>query len=205
MHDHPLRQRTAKGETRAIHERAIDNLRYIRDAMERASAFTAVPGWGGALMGVSAAVAAGLAARVRAQPERWLRIWLVEAVVALLIGAVALGLKAKRARVSLMSGSGRRFALSFLPPVLVGGLLTAGLVRAHDYALLPATWLLTYGAAVVTGGTFSVPVVPVLGVAILGVGGLALIMPQHGDVWMGLGFGGLEMVFGVWIARRHGG
>jgi len=190
----------------SIHDRAADNLRYIRDAMERASAFTAVPGWGGVLMGLTAIAAAVVAGRRRAGGDDWLSIWLVEAVIGLVIGLAATIRKAKRSGVPLVSGSGRRFLLSFTPPLVVGGLLTLALVRGGLADLLPATWLLTYGAAVVTGGAFSVPVVPILGLCFLALGGVAVMAPSSwGDVLMGIGFGGLEIVFGVWIARRHGG
>jgi hypothetical protein len=190
----------------SLHDRAADNLRYIRDAMERASAFTAVPGWGGVFMGLTAAGAAWVAGQRRPDGGAWLRVWLAEAVIGLLIGLVATIRKAKRSGVPLVSGSGRRFVLSFAPPLLVGGLLTIALVRSGNLDLLPATWLLTYGAAVVTGGAFSVPAVPMMGLCFLCVGGLAVVAPSSwGDVLMGLGYGGLEIGFGVWIARRHGG
>jgi len=190
----------------SIHDRAADNLRYIRDAMERASAFTAVPGWGGVVMGVTAIVAASLAHGRRSSGGDWLSVWLVEAVIGLAIGVAATIRKASRSGVPLVSGSGRRFVLSFAPPLVVGGLLTIALMREGGRDLLPATWLLTYGAAVVTGGAFSVPVVPILGLCFLGLGGLAVVAPASwGDILMGAGFGGLEIVFGLWIARRHGG
>jgi hypothetical protein len=187
-----------------LQDRAFENLRFIRDAMERASAFTAVPGWGGLLMGLTALVAAFVAAR---QPTRelWLWVWLLTAALSLGIGIVAMAWKAKRAGVSLARGSARRFALSFAPPLAVGALLTLGLVRAGQFELLPATWLLTYGTAVVTGGAFSVPVVPVLGTCFIATGAVALAFPGLGDVLMGFGFGGLEIGFGLYIARRHGG
>jgi hypothetical protein len=188
----------------ALHDRAFENLRFIRDAMERASAFTAVPGLGGVGMGVTALVAAFVAAG-QATRGAWVLVWLGEAVLSLSIGIVAMSWKARRAGVSLMRGAGRRFALSFAPPLLVGALLTAGLIRAGAYELLPATWLLTYGTAVVTGGAFSVPVVPVLGVCFMVTGAVAVIVPAWGNWLMGLGFGGLEIGFGVYIARRHGG
>jgi len=188
----------------ALQDRAFENLRFIRDAMERASAFTAVPGLGGVFMGLLALAAAFVAAQEPAG-ARWLAVWLSTAAVSLAVGVVAMGWKARRAGVSLLRGSARRFALAFAPPLAVGALLTFGLVRADEYALLPATWLLTYGTAVVTGGAFSVPVVPVLGLCFIATGVLALAFPGLGDVWMGVGFGGLELGFGVYIARRHGG
>jgi len=189
----------------ALYDRAADNLRYIRDAMERASAFTAVPGWGGMAMGATAVVAALVAAN-REPGEAWLRVWLVEAVVAALIGLATMVWKARVAGVSLVRGAGRRFALSFAPPLLVGGVLTFMLAGAGAWDLLPATWLLTYGAAVLTGGTFSVPVVPVLGVCFMVTGVVAAVAPASwGDWLLGFGFGALEIVFGAYIARRHGG
>jgi hypothetical protein len=62
-----------------LHARAMDNLSFIRDTMERATAFTAVPGWGGAAMGLTALAAAALAA-TRPVPSEWLGVWLGEAV-----------------------------------------------------------------------------------------------------------------------------
>jgi hypothetical protein len=192
---------------RPLRDRAIDNLRYIRETMERAGAFTAVPGWGGIAMGVTALAAAVLAAR---QPsvELWLATWLGEAAVALAIGGWALARKAHRANDPILSGPGRRFGLSFLPPMAVGGLLTIALYRAGAPQALPGTWLLLYGAGVATAGAFSVRIVPVMGLCFMLLGTLALFGPA-GWWWvnwcMAGGFGGLHIVFGAIIARRYGG
>ncbi len=192
--------------SRPIQDRAIDNLRFIRDAMERASAFTAVPGWGGVVMGLSVLLAAPLAAARRADSGAWLTVWLAEAVVAAAIAVLTMAWKARRAKASLLRGSGRRFALSFLPPLMVGALLTYALARAGQHALLPAVWLMLYGTAVVTGGAFSVAAVPVMGAGMLVLGIAALLTPASwGDAWMAAGFGGLQIGFGFLIARRHGG
>jgi len=193
-------------ESRAIHDRAIDNIRFIRDAMERATAFTAVPGWGGVAMGVSALVAAPLAAARRSDPDAWLTVWVLDAIVATVIAVFTMAWKARRAKASLLRGAGRRFVLSFLPPLLVGGLLTIALARAGAHGLLPPVWLMLYGTAVVTGGTFSVAAVPVMGAGLMGLGVLALFAPaMWGDALMAAGFGGLQIGFGILIARRYGG
>jgi hypothetical protein len=190
---------------RPLHDRAFDNLRYIRQTMERAASFTAVPGWGLALVGATALGAALVAAR-QGTPELWLASWLGEAVVALSIGGTALVRKAFAVHDPLLSGPGRRFGLSFLPPMVVGGLLTVALWRAGLWRALPGTWLLLYGAGFVTGGAFSVRIVPVMGLCFMLVGAVALLGPAAwGNWWMAAGFGGLHLVFGAIIARRHGG
>jgi hypothetical protein len=188
-----------------IDARAADHLRYIRETMERAAEFTAVPGWGGVAMGVTALVAAYFASR-QVTAERWLSIWLIEAFVAVAIAAPAAATKAHRANAKLLSGPGRKFLLSFAPPIVVGGLLTYALSHAGLHALLPGVWLLLYGTAIVTAGAFSVRVVPIMGLCLMLLGAAALFVPRGmGDLFMAFGFGLVQIGFGVWIARRYGG
>jgi len=201
----PRASRRPASEPTALGDRAMDDLRFIRQTMERGPAFTAVPGWGGAGMGATALVAAAVAA-TRPTPEGWLAVWLAEAVVAVGLGTWAMRRKARRAALPLLSGAGRKFAFSFLPPALAAALLTVALYRAGSFALLPGTWLTLYGAAVVTGGAFSVRVVPVMGLCFMALGGMALLAaPAWGDLLLAAGFGGLHLVFGFHIARKHGG
>lgn len=194
-----------RSEPVALGDRAMEDLRFIRQTMERGAAFTAVPGWGGVWMGVSALVAAVIAAD-QPTPERWIGVWALELCVAVAIGSIAMQRKARRARLPVLSGAGRKFLLSFLPPATAGAVLTVALWRAGAELLLPGAWLLLYGAAVVTAGTFSVKIVPVTGLCFMAFGVIALLSSAvSGNVWMGLGFGGLHILFGTTIARRHGG
>lgn len=188
----------------ALHARAMDNLSFIRSTMERATAFTAVPGWGGVAMGITALVATVVANR--RPPTEWLAVWLSASGLALAIGGWAMALKARRGGTSVFSYSGRRFVLSYVPPLAVGGLLTYVLVRAGLYSALPGTWLLLYGTGVVTGGAFSVRVVPLMGLCFMALGALALLGPSGWGEWlMAAGFGGLHIMFGLIIAWRYGG
>ncbi len=188
-----------------MHSHAVENLQYIRQTMERAASFTAVPGWGGLGMGITATVAAVIASRQKTE-EAWLLVWVGEAVIALVIGALAMQRKAMAAHLSLWSTPGRKFLFSFAPALAAGGILTLGLYRARLTSVIPGVWLLLYGTGVVTGGAFSVRAVPVMGLCFMLLGALAFLGPPgRGDLWLGVGFGGLQMLFGLVIARRYGG
>jgi hypothetical protein len=189
----------------ALHDRAMDNLRYIRETMERASAFTAVPGWGQVAIGVSAIAAAYLAFH-QATPRAWLGVWFAEAVISLLIAGWLMDRKARKLGVPLFSGPGRKVVFSLTPPMVVGALLTVVMFQAGMVKAIPGMWLLLYGTGVIAGGMFSVGVVPVMGISFMIIGALSLFLPQiSGDWLMACGFGGLHIVFGTIIARKYGG
>jgi len=188
-----------------IENRAMENIRFIRETMERSAAFTAVPGWGGVIIGATA-LAAAYAAYRQTSPQAWLTVWLIEVLIALSVAGWATYQKASTVNLPLFSGPGRKFAISLSPPLVAGALLTVELYRSGLTADLPGMWLLLYGAGVVTGGAFSVKVVPVMGVCFMLAGTLALFAPAGwGNAFMAAGFGGLHVLFGIIIARRYGG
>jgi len=188
-----------------VHPNIVEDLRFIRDTMERSAAFTAVSGWGHVLLGSTATAAAILAAR-QSSPFGWLRVWLAEALLAAAIGLLSCTWKANRRGLPLFSGPARKVALGLAPPLVAGAFLTFLLFRAGLVWALPAVWLLLYGAGIITGGGFSVPIVPVMGVCFMLLGGLTVLGPvAWGNWFLGIGFGGLHIVFGLLIARRHGG
>jgi hypothetical protein len=189
----------------SLHDHAADHLRYIRDTMARAADFTAVPGWGGVLMGLSALVTAAAAGPPRDAPA-WVDLWLADAGVAAVLGFAGMVWKARRAGLSLTSAAPRRFALAFVPPLVAGAVLTVVFLREHLTTRLPGCWLLLYGAAVTSGGAFSVRLVPVMGMCFLALGVLAYVFPEGtGSLFMAAGFGGLQIGFGLIIARKYGG
>jgi len=195
----------AQEEPPALHERAMDNLRYIRETMERATAFTGISGWGEVAIGGSALLTSVLAAQ-QSSFRAWLAIWIAEGLISLLIAGWSMDRKARAVQMPMMSGPGRKAVFSLLPPVLAGALVTIMLFRAGLTSAIPGVWLLLYGTGVVTGGMFSVPVVPIMGFCFMGLGALALFAPSaFADWFMAAGFGGLHVVFGVIIARKYGG
>jgi hypothetical protein len=189
----------------ALHDRALDHLAFIRQTMESATAFTAVSGWAQVAIGATALAAAVLAS-AQPDPQRWLAVWLGEAVAAVALAGSGMAWKARRSGVSLVSGPARKFAWNFAPPLVAGALLTVAFARIGLWGDLPAVWLLLYGTAVITGGSFSVRIVPAMGIGFLVLGAVALFTPDRwGDAWLAAGFGLLHIGFGVAIARRYGG
>jgi hypothetical protein len=189
-----------------IHEHALENLRVIRETMERAGSFTSIPGWGGLVIGLTAAGAAVVAQGAVTAPRAWLRVWLIEAGIAAVIGAATMLLKWRRTATPFMSGAARRFFVSYFAPLIVGAALTFTLAHRGSYDPIPAVWLLLYGSAFVSSGAFSIRVIPAMGVCYMLLGGVAaLVRLPVGNLVLGAGFGGLHIIFGFIIARRYGG
>ena len=189
----------------ALHARAMDNLRFIRETMERSASFTHVSGAGVVAMGTVALLAAWVSVRAATELQ-WLSIWLGTAALSFTLAAIMMARKSRSEGTSLLSGPGRRFTWNVIPPLAAGGVLTLTLARIGAFHLLPGMWLLMYGTSVVTGGSYSVRPVPLMGAAFMLVGLLALLSPPGwGGLFMAFGFGGLHIVFGIVIWRRHGG
>ncbi len=197
--------RPSTSEQKALESHAIENLRVIRETMERAGSFTAVPGWGTMTIGATALLAA-MVASWQPSTEAWFTTWIIEAGIALSIGLWTMARKARRAQVPLLSGPGRNFALSLSPPILAAAFLTIVLFQVGQESVIPGMWLLLYGTAIVTAGTYSVRIVPVMGLSFIVIGVVTLFSPAGLVDWlMASGFGGLHLVFGFIIARRYSG
>lgn len=204
-HAAPPAAPSERTEPPALHDRAIDNLSFIRQAMERAGSFTAVSGTGIVAIGIIGLIAAFIASQ-QASANAWLGVWLATASAAVVIELWLTARKARALGLPIDSSPGRKFALAFTPPLLAGAILTAALWPSAPRDLLVGTWLLLYGAGVTAGGALSVPVVPVMGMSFMATGVVALLLAPDVANWMMLaGFGVQHVVFGLFIARRYGG
>lgn len=190
--------------TTSLGDHAVEELQFIRDTMARAAGFTAVPGWGGVLMGLTALVTAVFAGTPG--DARWLTWWIGDAAVAGTVGLVTMAAKGRRVGTPLGGTIARRFAWAVAPALVAGVVMTAVFVRHGLAAALPGCWLLLYGAAITSGGAHSIRVVPVTGLAFMVLGVCAFLMPPvWGNMLMALGFGLVHLVSGSLIARRYGG
>ena len=189
----------------SVGDHAAENLVFIRQAMERSAAFTSIPGLGGVAMGAVGLVTAAIAAR-QPSPDRWLLAWLGGAAIAAVLGFAAMTRKARQHGVDLLGANARRFALGMAAPFVAGAAITFELWTGRNFTVMAPAWLLLYGAGVLTGGIFSIPIVRAIGVCFMTLGIAAIVTPpEWGNVWLAAGFGGLQVGFGIYIARNHGG
>lgn len=197
--------RPALNKPSSLHERALDDLRYIRSTMASASAFTAVPGAALVVLGLGAAVTGYLAAQQATALEQT-RIWIIDGAVSAVVGVAATVHKARSVHQPILSGPLWKFALSFTPAMIAAVVLTVRALATRDLAALPALWLLLYGAAVMAGGTFSVRAIPIMGLCFLALGALCAYAPAAwSNGLLVAGFAGLHCGFGIYVARRFGG
>jgi hypothetical protein len=189
----------------ALSDRAMDNLRYIRETMERATPFTGISGWGEIAIGATAFIATAIAAQ-QATFKAWFAVWVADGLISILIAGWSMDRKARAVHMPLVSGSGRKVVFSLAPPLIAGALLTLVLARAGAQSAIPGMWLVLYGTGVITGGMFSVRAVPAMGVCFMLLGAVALFSPTAYANWfMAAGFGGLHVLFGAIIVRKYGG
>jgi hypothetical protein len=164
-----------------------------------------VPGVGGVVMGVIGLAAAWLGA-MQPTEDRWLATWLGAAAVAAVAGLIFMTLKARAAGLAMMGTNTRRFALGMAAPFVAGAAITYELWVVRNFTVMAPSWLLLYGAGLLTGGMFSVRVVRIIGLCFMAVGlGAILTPPEWANIWLAIGFGGIQIAFGIYIARNHGG
>ncbi len=194
-------------------ETARENLRYIRETLEAAGQFTAVPGW--SLMAAGLATLVGVEVNMCVTGAPWsletaqehaLMVWGVVLGTSLAIVSLGIYRKAQQMRTRIQAPLMRKLMWSLCPALFVGAVLTQLAVRSHNLEWLPTIWLGCYGAAVVNGGQVSVPPVRYMGLCLLAAAaGSALSPAGMGLTWLAVGFGWLHLVFGAYIAWRHNG
>ncbi len=191
-----------------IESRALGTLSYIRASIDAASSL-AVPGLAGIVMGAIGAAAALLTC-VPAIGNHWLMVWLIAACVAFVLGGALVGRQAAQRGGSLLSAPFRKFLMCLCPTLLAGAVLTLVLSLADMLRLVPGTWLLLYGCAVVAASTATsakgIRVVASMGALFILLGCAAFVLPASTHtLLLGAGFGGLHLISGILIGRiNHG-
>jgi hypothetical protein len=184
-----------------IDSHAAATLRYIRNSMEAATAFT-VPGAAGIAMSVVGLLATVLSV-IPGLAVHWLSIWLAAAVIGALIGGVLVIRPASSQRLALSGTPIRKFAICLTAPLFAGAVLTAVLGTHDALEVIPGTWLLLYGCALIAASVTTTRTIGVMGASFMVLGLFAFLLPMRLQILpLGAGFGGLHLLFGWWISRE---
>ena len=173
--------------------------------MERSVLFTALPGSAGWLLGLDGFAAAWLGAHA-SSPEKWLGVWIGAAFLGLGIGLWSVMRRARQLGVPLTRGPARSFAIGLATPLLAGALITGTMWRYGAFGAMPSMWMLLYGCALLSAGTFSLNHVRTMGVVFFAAGALSLsvVLPPAGwatNTLLAVVFGGLHWGF-AWLVAR---
>jgi hypothetical protein len=188
----------------AIESRALGTLAYIRASIESSSSMD-VPGMAGIVMGIVGLLAAVVVSLPRWAPH-WLGIWLGAVVIALTFGGALVARRIGLSGHPRYWGPARKFLLCLCPALLAGAVLTWVLYAVGAAGMIPGMWLLLYGCAVLSASTVTsagiARLVGIMGALFVALGAITLALPTTTHTAMlGLGFGGLHIIFGLLIGR----
>ena len=190
---------------------AEENLRVIRELMERSTKYSTFSGLSGILAGAASIVGCLITHSLANRPPEsdafrvpFLITWSL--VILFAIGADFLLMKRRAARVGkrIVSRLGKQMVFAAGPGLGMGVLLTFYLFQHNMLTNVYPFWMLSYGIAVCAVGQFSQREVKVLGVAFLLAGALTLLVPSLGLPLMALSFGGFHIVYALLISRKDG-
>ena len=216
----PLRESDTENQPVALHDYAADNLQFIRQAMERSGSFTGISGVATIAMGFFAILGAWVASWRLPLYDWWLWMWFVTATLGCFVGVAGMIAKARRTGTPVWAGPGKRFMFSFAPPIAAGIVLTDTMYVTAQEESMPVLWMLLYGVAIITGGAFTVRIVPLFGACFMVAGAVLHSTRYYPALYMGapvLGtmtitdltlaavFGTLHILFGIIVYLRYGG
>ncbi len=201
--------------------KAAQELKVIRQLMERPVRYSTMSGLSGILAGLAAF--GGLAAdwaisgAWQDKPHTAMKInvlvWAGVLAVAFAGTVICTRLRELRQNMPFWSGVKKRILLTILPPFVAGvGLTLIVVYRWHvgwepnEWGLIPPIWMLFYGLALWQVGLLSPVEVRLLGAAFLACGLAAALWFQPHPYWsLGVTFGGFHIVYGLAVWVRHGG
>jgi hypothetical protein len=188
----------------SIESRALGTLAYIRTSMELSGSMV-VPGTAGVVMGSIGLLAAIVAATPQGS-SHWLAIWMLAGATAFLVGGALMAREAAQSGHARYLGPVRKFLLCLGPALLAGAVLTLVLWHAGEERLLPGTWLLLYGCAVLSASTVTVRstmrLICMMGALFVVLGSAAFALPAElHTTLLACGFGALHIIFGLLIGR----
>jgi hypothetical protein len=201
-------------------QRYLDDLKDIKDIMNRSSRFLSLSGLSGVFAGVFALGGAYLAYGTVYKSQDYLGyrqadmstetlttlLLIALATVALAVG-VGILLTTREARKSnqkLWDAQTKRLMINLLIPLVTGGILCLMLLLTGYIGFVAPLTLIFYGLALVNASKYTLTEVRSLGLLEIGLGLLAVHFIGYGLIFWAAGFGVLHIIYGIVMHIRYG-
>lgn len=194
-------------------QKYLDDLRDIREIMNRSSRFISLSGLSGIAAGVIALIGAFAAYRMvysqqddlayntlLLSAENINRLVLIGALtLATAVGAAVFFTRsaAKKQQQKLWDHGAKRLLINLAIPILAGGFLCIILLYQGHLALIAPLTLIFYGLSLVNASKYTLSEIRSLGLAEIVLGLLAAKFIGFGLLFWAIGFGVLHIVYGV--------
>lgn len=197
-----------------------EDLSHIRSMMERSSRFISLSGLSGVVAGLAALIGAGYVYFVFRREgidyfegERNLFrpalvkeiavIGVVILLVALFSGYIFTANKSRKKGLKIWDGTTKRLLVTFIVPLLAGGIFCLALLFHHLFVWIAPTTLIFYGLALVSAERYTLTDVKYLGYCQIILGLFSLFFLGWGLFFWAVGFGVLHIVYGLIMHKKY--
>ncbi len=200
-------------------EKYIEDLKEIKEIMNRSTRFISLSGLSGVSTGIIALTGAFIAHQSFFKSQDYLvynavdinrddMIHLLLMAFATLILSIGSAIfftlrKTRQRNQSLFNQQSKELLINLLIPLITGGLLCLVLLLEGFVGLLPPLTLIFYGLALVNGSKYTLPEIRNLGLIEISIGLLAIQFIQYGLVFWAFGFGLMQIIYGLIVQKKY--
>jgi len=200
-------------------DRLQEDIKEIRDMMDRSTRFISLSGLSGVSTGAVALMGAFMAhhtvfaghdhlgydavALSSMEIRNLLFIAIGTLVVSIGVAVFFTTRTTSRQQLVIWDHKVKRLLISLAIPLVAGGLLCLMLLLKGFVGLLPPLTLIFYGLALVNGSQHTLPEIRGLGLIQILLGLIAMQFIGHGLLFWALGFGVAQLLYGVIIQKRY--
>ncbi|KPM30605.1 Hypothetical protein I595_3099 [Croceitalea dokdonensis DOKDO 023] len=193
----------------------LEDIGQIKDLMNRSSRFLSLSGLSGIMAGLYALSGAAVTYLfLLPQPGSYITLhsWNFKLIIAILLAVAALSIvtayllsakKAKKNNEKLWDGTTKRLLISFLIPLVTGGIYILIKLTSQHYGLTGSLMLIFYGLALVNASKYTLGNIQYLGFAEIALGLMCAALPGYGFWFWVLGFGVLHIVYGAFMYLKE--
>lgn len=193
----------------------LDDLSSIKDLMSRSSRFISLSGISGIMAGLYALTGAAITYFYLLPKEGdyvVLHSWNFKIVIGILIAVAALSVitaflltskKAKKNKEKIWDDTTKRLLISFLVPLVAGGIYILIKLNSQHYGLTGSLMLIFYGLALINASKYTLSNIKYLGYAELILGLICAAFPGYGFWFWIIGFGFLHIIYGSLIYLKE--